>query len=205
MITVIPKMLGWAAPRLRCNLRFHKFFPLPTALSNTVGNVRFEPTYLYDVDPVVGSTALPGFAEYGALYRQYRVNSASIDLRLANNDTQNILVYCCPVNSDPGANYNSAAAQQYLGSRLSKRQILGPLSGQNQGHLSDYQTVAGFGGAANRQIADFYTGLTSGVAPQNNFFWTVGIVCSSTSSTGVTVDMTLDVEVEFFELASPSA
>jgi len=40
----------------------------------------------YDVDPSVGSTAMPGFAEWSALFGSYRVRSAHVDVDVATQE-----------------------------------------------------------------------------------------------------------------------
>jgi hypothetical protein len=204
VMMVVPKLLGWAPPRLRTNLRFSKFFTISAAAASAA-NVRFVPTFLFDVDPIVGSTSVPGFTEWGGIYRFYRVNSAAIRCSFANAQAFNVVCYVCPVNFDPGANYSGTAAQTYLSNRLSQSQVAGPLTGNGQVELSHRVTTAGFGGAANLLTTDSYSAGVSGGAPGNNYYFTVGIVGTGTVSTGVDVEVFLDIEADFFELQSPAA
>lgn len=203
-VCVIPKKIGWAFPRLRASLRFHKWLNINNA-GLQAANVRFEPTYAYDVDPTVASTAMPGFTEYGAIYLQYRVRAARIKCMFSNTEAFTMTCYVTPVNTDPGANYIASTAQQYESSRLSKSECIGPLTGNGICDLQDYQSTAGFGGARDTQTADLYCGSTAGSAPNNNWYWTVGCVSLNNLITGVNCNVVIDIEVEFFELASPSS
>jgi len=171
----------------------------------TATNVRFVPTFLYDVDPTVGSTSVPGFTEWGGLYRFYRVNASKITASFANGQAFNTVCYICPVNTDPGANHSAALAQTYLSQKRSKKHICGPLTGNGQCTLSSRETTAGFGGSANNLSADNYTALVSGGTPTNNWYWDVGTVGTGNVTVGVDVEVSIDIEVEFSEVQAPSS
>jgi len=72
--------------------------------------------------------------------------------------------------------------------------------------LRDRVTVADFGGSANTKSADSYSALSAGPsAPANNIFHVIGIWAdSSTFNAGVTIDVTITVDIEFFELITPT-
>lgn len=113
---------GFAPPRTRTVLTFSKV----SILSNvgaTFSNVVFSPTNVFDVDPVLGSTVTPGFNEYAAMYRQYRVNSSKIKVGFNNEETKSVTIYVVPVNYNPGA--NNTTPLQYLSDRLAKTKIIG--------------------------------------------------------------------------------
>jgi len=203
-IVRIPRSLGWAAERYRCNLRFHAYSTLLHAGGFAFTNVRFTPTFAYDVDPTVGSTAMPGFTELSAMYRYYRVNAAKIKAKFSNLEAFPVEVYLCPVNVDPTANYTLAQAQVYLSQRLSKSTVLGPLTGNGIGTLTDSQTTAAFGGASNLEVTDNYSALTSGVSPLNNWFWTVGLVGHANAVSGCDFRVEIDIDLEFYEVTSPT-
>jgi len=148
---------------------------------------------------------MAGFSEYAGIYRFYRTLSSAIKCSYANSQAFNVVAYVIPSNVDQGANFSSTVAQQQLANTYSKQTVLGPLTGNNNKVLSSHQTTASYGGAWNHNIVDNYTALTSGTAPTNNWYWTVGVVGTSTVSTGVDCLITIDIEVEFFELANPSS
>jgi len=194
---------NWAPARLSTTLRFTKFLTL-SAGAATAANVRFTPTFAYDVDPAVGSTSMAGFNEYGAMYRFYRCTGSTIKCEFANVQAFNVIAYVIPQNVDPGANYSSAVAQGQLANTYSRQAILGPLTGNNNKIIVASQTTASYAGAWNHNVADFYTGSTSGGTPTNNWFWVVGVVGTATVSTGVDVLCIVDISLEFFELANPA-
>lgn len=188
--------------RLRTTLRFDK-----VALMNNVGsnyaNIRFEPTYAYDVDPTVGSTAMPGFTELAGVYRKYRVIGFKASLKVSNAESFPLTLYAGPTNSDPGANtinYNN-----YLPNKAIKKVVLSAKGGRDAASINDRVTVANFGGASNLSIEDGYSALTStATPPNNNVFYMIGMYSSSNFVSGVWYTIDLDIELDFYELANPS-
>jgi len=185
-------------------LRYNK-----TSYLSNVGvvysNARWEPTFAYDIDPTVGSTAMPGFTELGALYTKYRVDSFVVKCSVVNKETFPVCVYVCPVNFDPGA--NTANYQNYLSNRDSKKKYLGVSTGNAQHVFHQRVSVASFAGSATAtHIADYYSGGTSGTpAPANNLFYMLGSIADAVGVSGVDYTLDIDVTIEFFELASPSS
>jgi len=171
----------------------------------TFANVRFEPTFCYDIDPAVGSTAMPGFTELGALYRFYRMVSCEADVGFSNIDTATVAtVYICPTNIDPGA--NTTTAQNLLSNRRSVQRTIGPLNGNGiANHLKSVFGIEDFGGVKWTGQLDQYCGSTAGTAPSNNIFLAVGAFTTPSMTTGILADVRLTIEVEFFELATPNA
>jgi hypothetical protein len=204
-VLIVPRQLGWCAPRYRCSLRYHGNITINNA-GFTAANVRYIPTFAYDVDPTVGSTAMPGFTELGTLYRVYRVNGAQISCSFSNREAFPVEVYVSAVNSDPGANYSVGTAQTYCAQRTSKSMEIGPLTGNGIGTLKDRQLTSRFGGAVNTLTTDFYVGTTGGTAPSNNWYWTVGVISvPSNLSAGVQLRVVMDIDLEFFEVSAPAS
>jgi len=202
-VTVIPKALGWAPRRLRCSLRY-----TVSGVVNNAGaifaNRRYIPTTVYDVDPLLGNTAVPGLAEYGGIYRLYRTRASQIKVSFSNLETFPVTTYICPVNTDPGA--NTANYANYLSNRLSMSQTIGPLTGNGVCTMRKSATTAAFAGVPDTQQLDTYCGSSNGgTIPTNNWYWIVGIFSSNTMSAGVNINAVIDMEVEFFELLSPTA
>jgi hypothetical protein len=148
---------------------------------------------------------MPGFLEWGGIYRLYRTNSAKLSVSFSSNEAFPTVPYVCPVNTDPGANYAGAVAQQYLANLLSKRKDIGPLTGNGICQITDEQSTDGFAGAKNTKTIDNYVGSTNGgTLPTNQWYWTVGLIASQAMVSGVDVDVQLDIDVDFFEVLSPT-
>jgi len=202
-VVVIPRHLGWAPRRLRASLRYSL-----TGITNNAGFVytsrRYIPTYVYDVDPSLGSTAVPGLAEYGGIFRLYRVRGSQVKVTFSNKEVFPVTCYICAVNTDPGL--NTANYSYYLSNRLSKQRVVGPLTGNGIAILTDAQTTGDFAGIPDTQQLDTYCGsINGGTAPTNNWYWQVGVVTDGTVlAAGVVINVCIDMDVEFFELLNPA-
>ncbi len=193
-------------PRTTCDFTYN------VALNvNNVGavfaNVRYQPTYAYDIDPTLGSTAMPFFTEMGTLYRYYRVLSSRIVVHFSNKENFSTIVYLCAVNFDPTA--NTSTYQNYLSNPVSRHHVVGPATGNGIGTLQSSQTTNGFSGSKWLGDADPYSARTNGTggAPANNWYWLVG--CRSdgntfTANNGVFCDITIHIRLCFFEEESPA-
>jgi hypothetical protein len=176
---------------------------------NNVGlayaNVRFEPSFMYDIDPLIGSTAMPGFVELAGMYRFYRIVSSRIHVDFSGLDQIGLVAYVCPVNFDPGA--NSAVYVNYLSNRRCKTGPIGSSTGNSTRSLNAHFSLSDFIGVSHANSAvDYYTGSTTGAAaPSNNVWWMVGAVANNVFTAGVYTNVRIDVVADFFELASPAA
>jgi hypothetical protein len=193
---------GFMPPRMRTSLTFTK----ASIISNvgaTFGNVVFNPTGVYDVDPLFGSTSTPGFAELAAIYRVYRVNSSRIKIGISNEQSTGITAYVVPVNFNPGA--NNGSPYTYLSDRLAKVKAIGGSSGNNTVQFSHRASTQQFAGVRYTGQIDEYTAAVT-TTPVNNWYWMVGFVTNNASLTaaGVSYFVHIDMDVEFFELNNPS-
>jgi len=190
---------NFAPPRLQTHLRYTK-----TVLINNAGflyaNVAFIPTYAYDIDPTVGSTAAPGFTEWAGLYRYYRVLSFKFTTHLSNNEAQAVEAYICASNAGVSANTSSYA--YYTAQRISKKTLLGPLTGNSIARMSIGSSVARFAGSSNLNTEDYYSASTSGTAPPNNIYVALGIFALGNLTVGVTAVIDIDFTIQFFELTT---
>jgi len=78
-----------------------------TNLGNAYTNNRYSPNNPYDVDPLVGSTAIPGLTEEAAIYTGMRVVKYSYVVEICNNEAFPVTAYAIPSlapGTDPGAN-----------------------------------------------------------------------------------------------------
>lgn len=201
-LVTLNKGPGFMPPRLRTKLTFTK----ASVISNvgaSFGNVVFNPTGVYDVDPLFGSTSTPGFAELAAIYRVYRVNSSRIKGGFTNEQTTGVTGYVVPVNFNPGA--NNGSPYTYLSDRLSKVKMIGGNSGNNTVQFSHRASTQTFAGVRYTGQIDEYTSAVTTI-PVNNWYWMVGIVTNNAAltSSGVAYFVEIDMEVEFFELNNPS-
>lgn len=188
--------------RMRAHLRLYARQPLKNVGANA-SNVRFIPTYCYDIDPTLGSTAMPFFQELGTLYRLYRLISSTVKVSFENLESFPGAICICPVNFDPGS--NTASFANYFSSKVSKVGAVGSVTGASVKQLKAHRTTDLFAGAKWNRMPDNYTGSVSGGSPSNNWYWFIGCSTSSAQVNGMIADVWVDCEVEFWEITSPSA
>jgi hypothetical protein len=199
---LVNRTINFMSPRLQTRLTFNKFLNLGLATGTSFLQIYFQPTFAYDVDPQVGSDAMPGFYELGKLYTKYRVNSYTIVVNFCNNEQFAVQAMIMPTNTNGGGSFTP---QTILANTRTKRSLVGTYA-QFPKKLRDRVTVADFGGSSNTKSADAYSALTAGPsAPANNIFHVIGIWADSAVFTqGVTIDATVTVDIEFFELITPT-
>jgi len=200
-VVMIPRELGWAPSRLRATLRFNTFTVVNNA-THQWANVRYNPAFAYDVDPLIGSTAAPGFTEWAAIYRFYRVIGSKINVAFSNLETFPVEAIICPLNYDPTANVSPGVF--IYASLLSKKTALGPLTGNGVATLTHSMTTEHIGGTKWLGVNDDYCAPTTGGAPNKSWFWFVGTFGTSNGVNGVACSIDVDMTIEFFEVTSPA-
>ncbi len=201
-LTVLGK--NFAPDRFRTTLKFNSV-GLHFNNGQIYCNIRFAPTNCYDVDPTLGSTAMPGFTELAGIYRRYRAIRFRAKVSFANAEAHTGVVWVCPVNADPGA--NTSSYQTYLSNKRCKAQAIGLSTGSSTAGLkTGWVGVAEFGGSRNPENDDRYSGDTSGSnAPQNIIYLAIGFITDVAQTVGMMVCVDLEVDLEFFELSSPAS
>jgi hypothetical protein len=107
------------------------------------------------------------------------------------------------VNFDPTANANPN--QAYYSSLLSKKTVLGPLTGNGITTIKSEFSTEEISGQKWLAVADNYSAPTSGAsAPANNWYWFIGSNSFNNNVSGVGVSVDLDIVVEFYEIATPA-
>jgi len=189
-------------PRLVCHTRFQKQVAVNNALFGTT-NVVFEPTFCYDVDPTVGSTAMPFFTELQTLYRYYRTISSKISVTFTNKEAFPLTVFIHPLNYTIGGNAPPATIQSYLANPLCKETQISATGGIDHATIKHKMTTEGFAGSKWTGTDDLYSGNGT-TAPNNNWFWVVGAQSLVALVNGITVNVVIDITFVSFEENSPT-
>jgi len=169
-------------------------------------NVRFEPSYLINMDPTAGTLNLPYYTSMSNDYRFGRTQTLNLRVHFANSEIFNVVCWICAVNFDPGA--NTANWPQYMSNPMCKSVMLGPLTGQNKGTINYSINMEKLTGSKFVGIDDAYTYPTAGgTAPANNWFVAVGVQSPSATTllSGVTCAMFFKTGSWFFEKNDPAA
>jgi hypothetical protein len=196
-------------PRMTTTLTYSSIVNITNVLA-TAANVRYDPSFCYDVDPILGSTAMPFFSELAGLYRYYRCLSARIVVEAVNRETFPSVLYVTPVNFDPGANYSAVTAANYLSNPLARSTPLSPITGNSRGTIRNYFRISDFSGSKWTGDVDLYSARADGTggSPVNTAWFTVGIRSDGGlygANGGVFCNITIHIEICFFEETSPSA
>lgn len=161
--------------------------------------IRFRPTALYDVDPVLGSTAIAGFNEYAALYNNYRVVSFTTKFVPLNLESFPIHVVLAVSNLDPGAGPAAVVVKSWFDQSQSKDGDLSAKFGVDKVILTNSINVQKYVGSRAQQFDDSYASQVSTV-PTNNVFVNLGIYSPSTNFVnGIIYRVTFTIVAQFYE------
>jgi len=169
-----------------------------------VGNcsIRFNPCYLYDVDPTLGSTAMPGYAEFATLYASYRTISSTIEVDFNNRESFQATAWICPSDADVGANY--ANFNYFNANALCKTFPLGPTTGAGTCRMIHTLSSKDMGFPAAIDAGDALRGYGS-TAPTNPWFWNVGLVTSLAQVSGMFVTVRVHITAHFGDIKQPGS
>jgi len=189
--------------RLMVSTKFQKQFALnnpgfPTSSAN------FEPTFCYDVDPTIGSTAMPFFTEIMTLYRYYRTIKSRVKVSFATKENFPIVGLVHPVNYLVSAPASGAIIESFLSNRLCAQDQLATITGKDEVILHNEASTYGFAGSKWLGDEDLYSS-TGTVSPANNWYWVVGIQSLVSLVNGVTVNFEMEVDFVAFEENSPTS
>jgi hypothetical protein len=198
---LIYRGINYMPESFQTTLKYQKSFQMNNAAVSHA-NVRFTPTFCYDLDPTLGSTAMSGFAELQTIYRAYRLRNCTYRVSFVNSDTTPSTVCVCPVNFDPAA--NTASYQNYFSATRASIRLLASTGARPEvirGELS----IADFGGAVQGLYPDSYSGFGT-TSPNNNIWLFVGADATGAGvlTNGVSVSLELFLTIDFFELAQPT-
>jgi hypothetical protein len=101
-ITRIPRTVDLLFPdRLQLRLEYNGVGAQTVSIAASHTAFRYRPSAAYDVDPVLGSTTMPGFTELAGIYNSYRVTKSKFRFEIVSNDARTGSVVLIPLNTDP--------------------------------------------------------------------------------------------------------
>jgi len=175
---------------------------------NNVGAIfasaQISPTFIYNLLGI-GASSIPFFSAFSAIYRYYRVIGWTLRVSFTNLETTlPIGIYLCPTNNSVGANYATWNALTSNFHCTKPTQL--PKSATADKKLTQTVTVLQFAGSKDTKTDDLYSGTTSGTSPTNNVYHQIGIFSpvGTVFVNGASVVCDIDVQLAFFEFASPS-
>jgi len=188
----------WILPNnIRVKMRF-----IQQTLINNAGAAFASLTYiangLYDVDPRLASTAIPGFTELMTLYQNYRVDSTKIRAVLLNNETFAITI------SDAFTGIVVPAINSYrpnvYGNKFSRQTAISGKGGIDRVELLNQVNMSAlFGSTAYWGDVTQFLG-TPATNPSTPLGWAVGIDSAVALVNGVTMQLEMEFICEFSNL-----
>jgi len=160
-------------------------------------SVRFKINSLYDIDPLLSSTAIPGFAEWSSQYNFYRVVKVGYSVFFINRDllrTAMCLTYLS--NSDPGV----TMPRSNIGNALCKYTCISTAQGMNRGRLSSTCNVSTILGSNTVETDPNYRALTN-ADPADLVWLGVGVSTTPTgpSTSPVTCFIVITMYARFYD------
>jgi hypothetical protein len=177
----------------RTTLKYHTYGTVTNA-AGFVASVKFS-TNAYDVDPTLGSTAMPFFAELAAVYQRFRTLRIGYKFIVQNAEA-------FPVSILTGFSQASIASGSlgitYAGNPHFKVTGLAPATGNSCKTITGSVTVCEIVGTQQPLFDDLYTGsTTSSTLATASYVWAYCGINSTNALTAlgmiVTTEIALDI------------
>jgi hypothetical protein len=192
----LPKRVGFIMPdKYYTTLNYWKAIQLP----NTGGGAftYLVPSNAFDIDPALGSTALPGFTELAAIYHRYRVLKVKVTLEVTNTNNSNPeMILLLASNRDLG----SPTITDWIhwkSNPLGMARTVGTVYSPPVKLTRTFSTEEIFGSKEIYTDTDF-SGEVSG-SPLNNWFLYLANYMFGSGVGTTHVNLSLDIGLEFFE------
>jgi len=127
-----------------------------TSSVTQIGN--YYTSFLYDVDPDSMTTAMPGFTEYAAFYKRYRVLRVGYKMDFSNREAFAVGVTCYFTNEL--INFGGTKPMSTIGNPLCKYAIMSGKGGLDKCSIKDSASCVAITGTKQSLYDDLYTGPT---------------------------------------------
>lgn len=182
-------------------------YTTPVTLNNTLGNSAsksYVPVGLYDIDPSVGSAAIPGFVELMTLYQAYRVVKVKAKVVFMNNDTQPYEVALAfHVNGTRSANAYGLAL--YGNDFVTHKSISGKGGNDRVTLVREQYVPEVYGNADEYYAGSTFIGTNASNPTDTGLQMFVAAVGINTMTNGLVVMVEITCWAEFFNCALQSS
>lgn len=197
----IPRRFDRVMPdRLVTRLSYRGLANFTIAAAGTAFSRRWTPTSVYDVDPLLGSTATVGFSELSAFYGSYRCYKSKLVARFCNtSSTTPMLGVIIPLNNDPGATPALGTIQEWQNNPYSKDKLI-PVAGGPSITLSQNMSTEKIYGSKMVYFDDNFSSPTNAV-PLNNWWWAIAVIAASPVASAQTcmLEICIEMDIEFYD------
>jgi len=170
-----------------------------TSVGATATSKRWIPNSAFDLDPVLGSTATPGFGEWSRFYSFYRVVSYSYVLEVQNAQPFPITAYTINSNNDPGT--AGVNFESYSVNNFGDRRVLSPVGAATANHIFRKKVkISQILGSEAAETDDNYRSLVTG-SPADLIWMALGLNTTGANlmtAAGVYCQLVLTVNVKFY-------
>jgi len=180
-----------------CIMRWVDQTTVRTNTGNPAMNWRIRSS-AYDPDPVLGTGAIPGFAELANLYGSYKVLSMKATVQVANFEAANVILVIWP--STVGLNVNSLALAdvlEYSANPRAERRIMGTANAMNR---TTVESLA-VGRILEGDLFRFDPNYTSGTSgnPNAPYYFNIALAMLAGNFTvGIQQVTTIEYRIQFF-------
>lgn len=108
------------------------------AAGNPFGYIRYFSNGMFDANPLILTSPIPGFTELAALYEQYRVHSIKVSLRFCNQETFPSVVVIWPTDQDQSGLISQSYLQEMCGNAFAKYKQVSSKGGLDAGEINFY-------------------------------------------------------------------
>lgn len=175
------------------NLRFEVFDSI-VGVATGNSSIRFRSS-AFDVDPLLGSTTMPGFAELAAQYFYYRVILMGFSGTITNLDSQPYQVGFGFTNNDVGANNFVSGL---FGGKLCKTTLLSGKGGMDRAKIHQVCSSLRVVGSKQALTDDLYASLCT-TNPSNMWYWNCGVQGQAVQTLGCLLAGYFCMRVLFYE------
>jgi len=200
---VVLHIPGEFAPKsMRVKLCYNDLTTVQTQNGQSTSNWYYR-TSAYDVNPLIGTTAMPGFLELAALYNQYRVHGIAVHFEGSNMHTSPLILGIFPSYETYGHNtLSNINIIEYSGTRYGFRKVISPSGGMDALRLNKTWTMTQLVGNESWLMDSNYTAT---VTSNPTTMWNVNIAITATVGTlttngGLQGLYSVVLDVEFFDL-----
>lgn len=169
---------------------------------NSAGNGgiarRWTPNGAFDIDPVLGSASVAGFAEWSAFYDYYRVIRYSYEISVANIEGVPVDCFVINTNVDPTTSITSWIS--YSTAPHAAHKLLGlSTSGQANWRARGSYSVAQILGSKAPEYDDSYRALVT-ANPADLIWLGIGIQVAGSGvlTYGVSIDVRITLHLRFY-------
>lgn len=170
-----------------------------TAVGASQTSIQYR-TEAFDVDPALGSTAMPGFAEMATFYQRYRPLRMSYQFDVANQEAFTMAYLHGFSNSAISA---ASLNLQYAGNPTFKTAVVGPATGMNTKTFRGSTTVVNLRGTQQPLFDDLFTGSTTSatLATAGTTYCYLGLISpAAMTALGSNVIVKITLQLQFYGL-----